>query len=312
MGKIAGIVFIILICSFTLSCPQAPKERFPFSDEGWELLWSDEFEGDSLDKSKWNVETGTGSQYVVNGVIIYGWGNDEQQYYREENITVRDGKLILEAKKEYFGGMNYTSAKVSTGAIKQGPMEGGNTFPIKYEVKMGKVEIRAKSSRGEGFWPALWMIGADSNEFGPYPVQGWPRCGEMDIMEIKGGMENRYYSTIHYGELFPAAYWSYGNYINLTHNLADDFNVYAIVWDENTMRFLLNGKLWQTIYFSDLERPRANLKAFTGDIGFAINMNLSVGGNFINKRLPCDSVFLQESPVEDRCLIIDYVRVYGR
>ena len=308
--NIAGsLILIVLFCSFASSCPPATGVLDPYSDKGWKLVWSDEFEGDSLDMSKWNIETGTGIQY---GQYIDGWGNDEAQYYRAENVRVEDGVLYLEAKKENVGGRKYTSGKISTGAIKQGPLESGTVYPLKYEAQKGKVEVRARSSRGAGFWPAIWMIGADSNEFGPYPVQGWPRCGEIDIMEVKGGMEYRQHGTIHYGESFPEAYWYRGDFKDLKENLADDWHLYGVAWDKKVLHFLLDDKVWQTIYFEDLEKPRANLKAFTGDIGFAINLNLAVGGRFISNKLPDDSVFDPDSSFEDRCLMVDYVRVYRR
>jgi len=302
------LFFTVLFCVVVSSCQTS--SLMPYRDRGWVLIWSDEFDGDSLDTTKWNIETGTGIQY---GEYIDGWGNREAQYYRAENVTVRDGMLVLEARKENFGGRQYTSARVSTGAIKQGSLEGGNTFPLKYELRQPvRIEVRARTPRGVGFWPAIWLIGAEVNEYGPYTALGWPRCGEIDIMEVRGGQENILLSTIHYGEEFGVAKWSRGDQLELPFSLADDWNVFGVAWDHKVMHFLLNGEVWHTIIFEEHERPRANLQAFYNEEGFVINMNLAVGGNFLNRALPADSAFAAGSSAEDRSLMIDWVRVYGR
>ncbi|MFK7906184.1 MAG: Calx-beta domain-containing protein, partial [Chitinophagales bacterium] len=129
----------------------------PMSYTGRTLVWNDEFEGSSL-SSNWTHEIGTGNS---------GWGNNELQYYRAENTTIQNGLLVIEAKKESFGGRAYTSSRLVT--------QGKQSF------QYGRIDIRAAMPKGQGLWPALWMLG-DS-----FATTGWPSCGEIDIMEMVGG-----------------------------------------------------------------------------------------------------------------------------
>jgi len=146
----------------------------PMSYPGYNLVWNDEFEGTSL-SSDWTFELGTGNN---------GWGNSELQYYREENAEVRDGMLVITAKEENFGGRNYTSSRIIT--------QGAQSF------QYGRIDIRAAVPYGQGIWPALWMLGDNFN------TVGWPRCGEIDIMEMVGGSpradggDNKVFGTIHW------------------------------------------------------------------------------------------------------------------
>lgn len=116
------------------------------------LVWSDEFDGSSVDTSKWHFETGGG-----------GWGNNELEYYQSSNATISDGNLVITAKKESVGGQSYTSTRMTT----------QNKFSQTY----GRVEARIKLPIGQGVWPAFWMLGANIN------TVSWPQCGEIDIME---------------------------------------------------------------------------------------------------------------------------------
>ena len=140
--------------------PKIPSGGYstPENYSGMSLVWRDEFEGHTLNPSDWKHETG-GS----------GWGNNELEYYQEKNTAVHDGYLIITAEKENVGGKNYTSSRIIT----QG----------KKEFQYGRVDIRALLPKGQGIWPALWMLGANVT------TVGWPACGEIDIMEMIGGVE---------------------------------------------------------------------------------------------------------------------------
>ena len=140
----------------------------PLTYAGYTLTWQDEFDGTSL-SSDWTHETGRGND---------GWGNWELQYYRPENTIVSDGYLIIEAKEQSFSGANYTSSRIKT--------EGKQFF------KYGRIDIRAALPEGQGIWPALWMLGES------HATVGWPACGEIDIMEIKGHDPNRLIGTAHW------------------------------------------------------------------------------------------------------------------
>ncbi|HYC86760.1 MAG TPA: glycoside hydrolase family 16 protein, partial [Chryseosolibacter sp.] len=136
---------------------QIPSEGYttPQSYPGMTKVWSDEFGGTSLNTANWSYEIGTG---------INGWGNNELQYYKQENTTVQDGYLMITAKKEPEGNSAYTSSRLIT--------KGKRAF------KYGRVDIRAVLPKGQGIWPALWMLGTDIG------TVGWPKCGEIDIMEM--------------------------------------------------------------------------------------------------------------------------------
>jgi beta-glucanase (GH16 family) len=142
--------------------------------------WSDEFDTDSLDKEKWSYLYGTGAEQGLTG-----WGNNELQYYtdHEENIFIEDGKLHIQAREENYENMKYTSARIRT--IGKG------------DWLYGRIEIRAMLPNGQGIWPAIWMLPTDE-DFG-----GWPKSGEIDIMEMVGHEPATIHGTVHYGPDWP-------------------------------------------------------------------------------------------------------------
>ena len=158
--------------------------RVPFSNNGYQaptayagytLSWNDEFNGSSLDAGAWAHETGDGCPNLC------GWGNNELEYYtsRPENLFFQDGKMIIEARSETLSGKNYTSSKILT--------------RNKKFFKYGRVDIRAILPKGKGIWPAFWML-PENNVHG-----GWPKSGEIDIMEMVGHEPKKVYGTLHYG-----------------------------------------------------------------------------------------------------------------
>src|SRR5579875_645280 len=141
----------------------------PTSYPGYNLVWSDEFNGNSLDTSVWSYETGNS-----------GWGNNELEYYTSgtNNLSLQDGKLVIHALKQNYGTASYTSARIKT----QG----------KKEFKYGRIDIRAILPKGRGIWPALWMLGSNINSV------GWPACGETDIMELLGQNPQQVIGSLHW------------------------------------------------------------------------------------------------------------------
>ena len=127
-------------------------EEYP----GMTMVWRDEFEGDELDPEHWSHELGG-----------HGWGNNELEFYQEDNTKVRDGYLIITARKENKEGKNFTSSRIITKSKK--------------EFQYGRVDIRSLLPKGQGIWPALWMLGSNIS------TVDWPACGEIDIMEMIGG-----------------------------------------------------------------------------------------------------------------------------
>ncbi|MDF2589384.1 MAG: glycosyl hydrolase family protein [Anaerocolumna sp.] len=230
----------------------------------WNLVWSDEFNGTSLDTSKWAYEIGTGSG---------GWGNNELQYYtnRSENIQVTGGNLAITARKEAYGGMNYTSARIKTQGLKS--------------FTYGKIEARIKLPTGQGLWPAFWMLGTNINSV------SWPYCGEIDIMERVNA--NSYVNgTVHWD---ANGYASYGK---VSGNLDfSQYHVYSVEWDSNYIRWFVDGAQYNEFYIGN---NTGNTEEFQKS--FFILLNLAVGGNWPgspNSSTPFPSQML-----------VDYVRVY--
>jgi beta-glucanase (GH16 family) len=244
--------------------------------QGCALVWSDEFDGTEVDLSKWTFQLGDGSEVGLPS----GWGNNELQYYRAENATVSGGYLIVTAKEESFGGLDYTSTRMRS-------LDKGDwTF--------GRMEVRARMPIGQGLWPAFWMLPSDSSIYGT-----WAASGEIDIVEYLGSEPERVLGTIHYGGSYPANVWSSSDYILSSGTFNDDFHVFAVEWEHGEIRWYVDGIRYAT---------RTNWYSTGGpfpapfDIDFHLLLNLAVGGNLPG---PPDAttVFPQE-------YVIDYVRVY--
>ena len=146
--------------------------------QNWKLVWADEFDGDTLNTGKWEYMTGTGSEYGLDG-----WGNNELQYYQEENVKVADGVMTISAKRENVESSQFTSGRIRT--INMG------------DWTYGRFEFRAKMPVGQGLWAAIWMLPTDS-DYG-----GWASSGEIDIMEYLGHDTTTVHGTIHYGGQWP-------------------------------------------------------------------------------------------------------------
>lgn len=238
----------------------------PLEYDGYNLVWQDEFEADQL-SDDYIFEIGTGSN---------GWGNNESQYYREENTRLEDGYLVIQAKKENFQGKEYTSSRIIT--------EG------KKEFKYGRFDIRARMPYGQGIWPAIWMLGSNFRQV------GWPHCGEIDIMEMIGGQgrERTVHGTVHWQS--NNGYANFGHSKNLSEgSLADKFHVFSIIWDENKIQWLIDNQPYGSI-----DTTPAHLDEFREEFFFIFNV--AVGGNWPG--YPDGST---EFPQE---MWIDYVRVF--
>lgn len=175
----------------------------------YELIWSEEFEGNTLDETKWSHEIG----YIR---------NHELQYYTDggHNTFLKNSCLVLQGRKEPFEGFEYTSASIHTAG--------------KAEFLYGRIEMRAKLPEGQGIWPAFWTLGAD------FAKAGWPECGEIDMMEMIGGEgDNRIYATLHYpgsslNEISHEASLQEGRF-------CDDFHVFGIDWSEDEICWAVDG-----------------------------------------------------------------------
>lgn len=240
----------------------------------WQLVWADEFNGSGLDTSKWSYQTGTGTPLI-------GWGNNELQFYttRPTNVDVFDGHLWIVAQRENFGGMQYTSARIRT--------------RNKGDWRYGRIEMRAKLPTGRGLWPAFWMLPTDE-VFG-----GWPRSGEIDIMELVGHEPHRVHGTIHFGNAWPQNQWQGSSFTLPQGTFNDDFHTFWIEWEENQIRWHVDS----TLYFV---RVPSHLGAFNWPFNerFHIILNVAVGGNWPGSP--------DASTVFPQAMVVDYVRVYQR
>ncbi len=242
----------------------------PENYTGMKLVWRDEFNGTELNTADWTFESGNGAD---------GWGNAELQYYKKENTSVNEGYLTITAKKETFGGFNYTSSRVKT--------QYNKTF------KYGRIDIRAKLPKGQGIWPALWMLGANID------TKEWPLCGEIDIMELVGGgpgKDNTSYGTIHYDNNGTLAQPT-KSYSLPKGNFNDKFHVFSLLWDESKITWLVDD-----IEFHTQDITALSMTEFHEP--FFILLNVAVGG-----RWPGSPDSTTSFPQK---MMVDYIRVFQK
>ncbi len=237
-------------------------------------IWSDEFNGKSLDYSKWECE-----------VNAFGGGNQELQLYtdRPKNIRVEGGKLIIEAHKdkpEITGtSREYSSARIRT--------------KHRGDWQYGRFDIRAKLPRGQGIWPAIWMLPTD-DRYG-----SWASTGEIDIMEYKGQEIKKLHTTIHFGEPWPKNRFTTSTWDLKKGNFADEFHTFSIDWRKEKITWLVDN---EPVYFvTEWDSSAAKYPA-PFDQPFHLLINLAVGGGFVGN--------VGESTVFPQKLEVDFVRVY--
>ncbi|GEM_PF-830371 len=237
----------------------------------WELIWSDEFDGDEIDSTMWTYDTGGD-----------GFGNNELQYYtnRPENSFVADGNLHIVAQEERFISKDYTSAKLWT----LGSMA----------IQYGRIDVRAKLPYGHGIWPAVWMLPTQ------YRYGGWPASGEIDIMELVGHEPDTVHGTLHYtGAEVGSHVYTGDSYVLDDGIFADNFHVFSIVWEEDRFEWYVDGELYQTQ--TEWQSASFDYPA-PFDQEFFLILNLAVGGDW-----PGSPYETTEFPQQ---MLVDYVRVY--
>jgi len=214
---------------------------------GYDLLWSDEFDGDALNMSNYNFDIGDGCPDLC------GWGNNELEVYTDltQNIKVSDGNLVITAIKD---GNEYSSAKIHT--------------KDKLEFKFGRIDIRAKLPEGQGIWPALWMLGANIDEV------GWPACGEVDIMELVGHEAFKTHGTAHWGQSGGASTFKGSSYTN-TENFSEEFHVFSLIWETNKLTWFVDET-----EFNTLTPAIVGNAAWRFNEDFYLIYNVAVGGNW--------------------------------
>lgn len=209
--------------------------------DNYELVWSDEFNGNYLDTNTWNYEIGTGS---------WGWGNNEQQYYTDRNIKVSNGTMKITAKREDYGGMKYTSSRITT--------------KNKKNFKYGKIEARIKMPKFKGVWPAFWMLGANQDSV------GWPKCGEIDIMEAIND-ENLVYGTLHWFNDPGNNNADSGSSVAVANRT--EYHVYGVEWTADKLRWYVDGKVYRTMDVSNDSFSEVRKEYF-------VIFNMAIGGQW--------------------------------
>ncbi len=259
------------------SAAAKPMQNSDAASTARTLIWSDEFNGGNgsrPDPAKWEA--------VNNGS---GYGNKELEYYtdRPSNVHEQNGKLVITARREPYVGRDgvsqpYTSARIESRG--------------RFELKYGRIEARIKLPKGQGIWPAFWMLGSDFDRI------GWPDCGEIDIMENVGFEPSKVHGSLH------GPGYSGGSPLSGAYTLPDDarfsdsFHVFAIEWEPRIIRFYVDGILYETQTADNV--PSGHRWVF--DHPFYIVLNVAVGGYW-----PGNPDATTLFPVS---MLVDYVRVY--
>ncbi len=260
-------VVILLLWVMAIGCDRDDFQKL--EEREWNLVWSDEFDGEAgelPDPTRWAFDLGTGEG---------GWGNAELQSYTNnpENVSMDgEGNLVITAIQD---GNTFTSARIKTQGL--------------FSQQYGRFEARLKTPYGPGLWPAFWLLG-DNIE-----TVGWPQCGEIDIMELRGQEPHIIHGSIH------GPGYSAGNPVSKSYALVNDrfdadYHVFAIEWDEDKIDFFVDDYLYQRIENTDVPGE------WVYDQPFFILLNVAVGGNYVG--FPTG-----QTPFPQQ-MIIDYVKVY--
>lgn len=233
-------------------------------------FWNDDFDGATIDTSKWSFETGA-----------TGWGNNEWQYYtaRPENAYIQNGTLHIRANKESYEGATYTSARLITKG--------------KFSFTYGTIEARIALPLGKGIWPAFWMLGENIDDV------SWPACGEIDIIEAVND-ENIVYGTNHWA--YEGQHAEYGNKTSDYYGTSialdiTQFHTYKLTWDEKTITMYVDDFKYHEI---SIENSAGGTDAFHKP--FFLLLNIAVAGNWPGFEVD-DTQFPNE-------MLVDYIRVY--
>lgn len=247
------------------------------SAQNWKLVWADEFDGDTLNTDLWSYQLGTGTDYGLPA----GWGNNELQYYQEDNVSVADGVLTITARRENVATSQFTSGRIRT--IEKG------------DWTYGRFEFRAKMPVGKGLWAAIWMLPTDE------AYGGWASSGEIDIMEFLGDDSTKVHGTIHYGGTWPNNESRGTDYVTGDTAFNSTFHTFALEWEEGNLRWYVDGEEFQNLGAGMWYSSAAAFPApFNRD--FHLLINLAVGGNWPGN--PDGSTQFPQK------LVVDYVRVY--
>ncbi|HEY4930487.1 MAG TPA: glycoside hydrolase family 16 protein [Terriglobales bacterium] len=278
-GAFISAITMTMLLAGSCGGQASQSNSTPPPAQTYQLMWADEFsgpDGSVPDATKWAIQTGGG-----------GWGNNELESYtaRPANVQILGGNLIITAAKEDYTGADgiarhYTSARMQTKGL--------------FSQQYGRFEARIKIPRGQGIWPAFWMLGNNID------TAGWPACGEIDIMENIGKEPSIVHGTLHAPGYPPEGYTSAYTQPS-SQSLADDFHVFAVEWEPQQVRLYVDGNLYATD--TKAGSPQPNSWPFDGQPFFML-LNLAVGGDW-----PGNPDTTTQFPQQ---MLVDYVRVYQK
>ena len=272
IGKLIGQSFTLGMCALALIASSAACSKQP-TKVNWKVVWQDEFSGpagQSPNPSNWTYDVGT------------DWGNSQLEYdtARPENVSLDGaGNLAITARQEDYLGQSYTSGRINTRG--------------RFEQAGGRFEARMRMPRGQGMWPAFWLLGSN---FATVP---WPGCGELDILEYRGQEPSIIQGSAH------GPGYSGGNAVTQRYtvpgaSLDSSFHVYALEWSSSRITWAVDDHIYTTLVPGNLSGG----KEWVFNHPFFVILNLAVGGAFVGPPNAA-TTFPQQ-------LLVDYVRVYRR
>lgn len=280
ISNIFSVFTVVIVSFFLASCGKKEEEQFgigspttsSYKDE--DLVWVENFNQKTLDESSWSFET-----------HAPGWVNNELQAYivSDQNVYLKDGKLIIQPIKT---GETYTSGRINTLG--------------KREFTYGRFEARLKVPRGQGFLPAFWMMPADESFYGQ-----WPKCGEIDIMEVLGNEVGKCYGSLHFGEPHTQRQ---GFAMLPQGNFADEFHIFAVEWEPGEIRFYVDDRMYYKTsdWFTKKDGYGEITYPAPFDQPFYIILNVAVGGSWPGN--PDEYTLFDENAQ----MVVDYVKVYQK
>ena len=269
------VIFLLFGCT-SQNDMEDSKKLNDWDREGWDIVWQDEFDGASLDINKWSHEVGG-----------HGFGNNELQYYTDDssNSFVDNGILHIRAKYEPAGIgspnnlRNFSSARLRTVG--------------KGDWQYGRIDVKAKIALGQGIWPAIWMLPSD------WIYGGWPKSGEIDIMEHVGHDEGRIHGSVH-TESYNHIIGTQRTNSKLIENVKTLFHIYSIEWSEQKIDFFIDD----TLHFTFKNDFTNDFRTWPFNERFHLLLNVAVGGNWPG---PPNNTTVFPQDME-----VDYVRVYEK
>ena len=252
---------------------------------GYTLGWHDEFSTNKL-SDDWDVMRGDGSDYGV-----YRWGNNEDQYYTDHNLFLKDGVLHIFAQKERTVTENHTYEVTSARIRTKG----------KVTMKYGYIEARIKLPAGTGLWPAFWLLPENN-----FRDAWWPSSGEIDIMEARGRVTNTFGATVHTGSVENRDIYFARDY-RFSDSTIMEYHCYGMEWDEQSIKFYIDGTMFFEVKPSQYQNDNPLYTEYSSnapfDQDFHILLNLAVGGNY-------DGGLSVDANFEEAEMLVDYVRIY--